>query len=162
MSSVSQWCFFFPSPQTRYCTDSISFFISAVHTTLCCLMPLQLSAIVFLERSIQDVVPMWMTLPFFPFLLALYSSTVFHIIQGGVDRHGGRETLREVGFIWPYNINVPLCIMYSAPKLTVSAWPSPLRLRSINKFTRNLDAVSLNGLNLSGLFLRFSDKHQPT
>lgn len=60
--------------------------------------------------------------PLLSFPAPFSSSSVFHIIKGGVDRHGGRETLREVGFIWPYNINVLLCIMYSAPKLTVSAW----------------------------------------
>lgn len=36
--------------------------------------------------------------------------------------HGGRETLKEVGCIWPYNINALLYIMHSAPKLTVSSW----------------------------------------
>lgn len=56
-------------------------------------------------------------------------------------RHGGRETLREVRFIWPSNINVPLCIMYVAPKLTVSAWLKLLRCHLINKLTSNLIAT---------------------
>lgn len=66
------------------------------------------------------------------------ASWFFYIIKEEVDRHGGRETLKEVGCIWPYNINVLLCIMHSAPKLTVSAW---LRLCFIKKFTWNLFEV---------------------
>lgn len=71
----------------------------------------------------------------------LSSGPVIRIMKGGVDRDGGRETLREVGFIWPCDINVLLSIMYSAPKLTVSAWL--LRLCVINKITWNFVAVKL-------------------
>lgn len=59
--------------------------------------------------------------------LSLHSPVEVHQISCQLD---GTETwwqgkpFRELGFIWPYNINVPLCIMYSSPKLTLSAWLS--------------------------------------
>lgn len=91
--------------------------------------------------SCPVVLLMYITLPFFLFLHPSPLDFLSIIMKRGVARDGGRETLREVGFIWPYNINVLLCIMYSAPKLTFSAWLSLLRLCLINKITWNIIAV---------------------